>query len=936
MPVFKVTAPDGAVIEVNAPEGATEAQAIQYAQQQYNPSAKQAIVADPLVSETNKAAIDRIAQAIPDPVKEVAGKIGSIFKSGYNALPEDVQKAGKTTGNFLLDSIEILSRPFQATATYLKAIGQTPEFKSGAPVWDILSDKNLRDAQQAGIRGLRGEEKASFQEALPEEFRRNNPVKSMLLGFMGDVVIDPLKGGTVAPFFSTVKSAAKTVDGSIGITSRLADNELFRAFNINTGDVAKAQELFNNYRYLKDKARIEGVQNAKALDNQIKALSKQTGVPVNELKAKIVQDIETGNMSDDVIGAIESKIVARNRELLEQQRAAGVDIGDLGETYMPHVLTKEADELLKGEGTKNFFGLRPSAKTPQAISREIEGTVKEINSKNLYGTAKFFQDDPAILAGYAEFNAAQAIAGRKFLDDAAQLGVRAEVAPASYTTVPEIPGIKFPQEVAARLNRSYQVLTSNEEINKFLKVYDGAQNWWKMWSLGARPAYHAKNTIGNLWNNYLAGVTTPKPYADAAAFQVKLAKNNMNGSIAGYKTDELYNAMATRGVFGEGQYSGDITRTVEDVLKGGSSNPFTLSTRNPILRGGFKIGQTIEDNARIALFIDSLNKGKNFDEAASQVRKYLFDYGDLSPFERSTLKRLMPFYTWSRKNLPLQLEAIVRHPDKVNKLNLARENIQFETEVPDLEDVPSYIREALPIYGAEKFLGEPALPGTAKAITLANLIPFADLATFTKWLDTETTPEKIEKGKLSSTISTALGGVSPLLKAPVEYLSNYDFFRRKTIEEFKGQTADMLGMKMPVHLAKALSNIVMLNEIDRANPGGVFGTRSVDPVTKEVVTIPGILGFTPRETRVDLPEEQREAQYLTGIRIYDVIFDDVGAQQAQTIKKDIAALKGFIKRAAVKEKTREVYDAEAALEKYSAELDRIEAARETRRKKEKQ
>ena len=894
---------------------------------------KQAPVADPLVAETNKAAIDRIAQAIPDPVKEVAGKIGSIFKSGYDALPEDVQKAGKTTGNFLLDSIEILSRPFQAVATWSKSIGQTPEFKNGAPIWEILSDKNLKDAQQAGIRGLRGEEKASFQEALPEEFRRNNPVKAMLLGFMGDVVIDPLKGGTVQPFFNTVKSAAKTVDGSIGITSRLADNELFRAFNVNTGDVAKAQELFNNYRYLKDKARIEGVQNAKALDNQIKALSKQTGVPVNELKAKIVQDIETGNMSDDVIGAIESKIVARNRELLDQQKAAGVDIGDLGETYMPHVLTKEADELLKG--TKNFFGLRPSAKTPQAISREIEGTVKEINSKNLYGTSKFFQDDPAILAGYAEFNAAQAIAGRKFLDDAAQLGVRAENAPSTYVTVPEIPGVKFPPEVAQRLNRSYQVLTSNEEINKFLKVYDGAQNWWKMWSLGARPAYHAKNTIGNLWNNYLAGVTTPKPYADAAAFQVKLAKNNMNGKIAGYKTDELYDAMATRGVFGEGQYSGDIARTVEDVLKGGSSNPFTLSTKNPILRGGFKVGQTIEDNARIALFIDSLNKGKNFDEAASQVRKYLFDYGDLSPFERSTLKRFMPFYTWSRKNLPLQLEAIVRHPDKVNKLNLAKENIQFETEVPDLEDVPSYIREALPIYGAEKFLGEPALPGTAKAITLANLIPFADLATFTKWLDTETIPDKIEKGKLSSTISTALGGVSPLLKAPVEYLSNYDFFRRKAIEEFKGQTADMLGMKMPVHLAKALSNIVMLNEIDRANPGGVFGTRSVDPVTKEVTTTPGILGFTPREARIDLPEEQRQAQYLTGIRIYDVVFSDVGEQQAKTIQRDIEALKGFIKRASVKEKTREVYDAEAALEKYSAELDRIEAARETRRKKEK-
>ena len=171
---------------------------------------------------------------------------------------------------------------------------------------------------------------------------------------------------------------------------------------------------------------------------------------------------------------MEQKIVARNREILEQQRAAGIDIGDLGETYMPHILTKEADDILNSKGAKNFFGIRPSAKTPQSLARDIDGTVAEINAKNIYGTTKFFQDDPAILAGVSEFNAANAIAGRGFLNKAAELGVRADAAPANYVTVPEIPGVKFAPEVAQRLNRSYQTLTNTEEISKFLKVYDGA------------------------------------------------------------------------------------------------------------------------------------------------------------------------------------------------------------------------------------------------------------------------------------------------------------------------------------------------------------------------------------------------------------------------------------------------------------------------------
>jgi hypothetical protein len=805
----------------------------------------------PITTEqVNAAGIKAIGEALPEGVKQAAGTIADVATKAWESAPESVKKVGRSTGNFLLDAIDILQRPFQAVSTYGKALGTTEEATKGAPLWEILSTENLAKAQQAGIKGLKGQEKASFQEALPDQFRRENPVKAMLLGFMGDVVLDPLKAEVVGPLFKTVKNAASTGADSIGLSSKLADNELYRTIVLKEGDVVKAKEIYDSYRYLKDKARVESVGNAKAINNQIKALSKQTDIPVNELKAKIFQDIETGSLGDDAVAELEQNIIAQNRTRLEAQRAAGVEVGDLGETYMPHIATKEADDVLNNTGIKNFFGIRPSAKTPQGIAREIEGTVAEINAKNVYGTSKFFQDDPAIALGVADFNAAQAIAGRKFLDEASQFGIKAEGAPSTYKTVAEIPGLKFEPKVADQLSRSYRALTNSEEINKFLKVYDGAQNWWKMWSLGARPAYHAKNTIGNLWNNYLGGVTSPKPYGDAAAFQIKVAKGNLEGKIAGYPTKELYDSMMTRGIFGEGQYGGDITRRLEEQIQGASKNPFTLSTKNPILQGGFKMGQTIEDNARVALYIDQLNKGASFDQAASHVRKYLFDYGDVAPFEKDVLKRVMPFYTWSRKNIPLQLEALATQPDKINKINLAMNNVQQANQVeqPDLAQVPSYIREQSPLY-----VGSNKETGTVTAIPLQGLIPTFDIAGLTKFMNTETAPQGIQKGKLGEALSTVMGGVSPLIKAPLEYLANYDFFRKKTIQEFEGQTADMLGIKMPVHLAKLLSNVIMINEIDRANPGTIFGSRTVDPITKEVTTLNSFLGLgTTRESRTDL------------------------------------------------------------------------------------
>jgi hypothetical protein len=900
-------------------------------------------IVDPLVGETNKAALESISSSIPEPVKEAAGAVADVAVQGFQALPAPVQSAARSTGNFILDTIDYLQRPFQAVAVGGKAVGGVLE-KEGISTEDtglfsfelpklaraFSKEQNRKAVVEAAGRGFKGEEKASAQELLSDEFRKANPIKAALFGFAGDVLIDPLKGSVVAAPFKVAKETISAIPGATTIPSRLMDNELFRAINVTTGDVDKARELYNQYRYLRDKARNEGVRDAKALNNQFKALSKQSGIPVNELKAKLLHDIETGDLGDDALGQIESKIVSRNRELLEQQRAAGIDVGDLGETYMPHMISKEADEVLQLADKKNFFTTKPSSKNPQALKREIEGTINDINAKNMYGTTKYFEDDPALIIGRQEFQVANALAGKRFLTDVQELGVKADNAPRSYVSIDGIQGVKFDPAVANLVNRSYKLLTDDQAMNSFLKVYDGAQNWWKMWSLGVRPAYHAKNVVGNVWNAYLGGLSNPKTYGDAALFQTKLARNKLDGKVAGRPAEELYEEMAKRGVFGEGQYGGaEFARVLERQLEPiKATDLITPATSNVFLRAGFKVGQTLEDNARIALFLDQVKKGKSYDQAGKHVQKYMFDYGDVSPFERSTLKRIMPFYTWSRKNIPLQLEALVRHPDKINKLNLAINNIQQATgaQTPDPSEVPGYITAAGPVYVGQSESGE-----VAQAITLENLLPLMDLGPFTRFLNTKTAPTGPSRGELGETASSAMGPVSPFIKAPIEYFANYDFFRKKSIEEYKGQKVDMLGVEMPAHLAKTLSNIVLLSEVDRLNPGGIFGTRNVNPETGEITSTPSIFGVE-RESRIDLPEEQRQAQALTGVRIFDINKGQAEVVRMNKIKSDINALKGLLNKAAEKEKTREVLQAEAALEKFLTELDQVEEEIEARKK----
>lgn len=955
MPIFNVTAPDGTVIEVNAPEGATEAQAIAYAQSQYKaPATPTGAPAEVPAIETYRQAGAKISAATPQVVKDVGSAVASGAGVIYEASPEIVQQSLKKTGNFLMDALDYLSRPGQAALGGAKEMRQIereqPPVDMSTPfgmlnkTMQAMTPENEQRIKTAALKGFKGEAKTGTLEALPQEFREANPIISSVIGFAGDSIVDRAALG--APFQALKETVIKPIAGAVSVPGKLADNELYKAFMLRSKNIDKADELYANFRFARDKAVNEGIRDAKALNKEIKVLSKQTGISVDDLKAKIVNDIETGQIGDDAVGALEQNIVNKYKSLLEEQQAAGIKIGDLGETYFPHIRSKELDDIVNNQALT--ISSRPSAKTTQALERKMLDTVQNIQSKALYGDdAIRFRNDPAVVQGIYEFKAANAIAGKKILDDVTkEFGIADNLAPKNYVTIPEIKGIKFPPEVKSRIVRIHGIATNDQAMNKFLEVLDGTTNWWKMWSLGVRPSYHTKNAIGNLWNNYLAGVDNPIRYKDAAVIQYKIAQNNLDGTIYGKPVKEIYEEMANRGVIGEGQYGADVAQVIESklgikptmtqLLKGASKldvdsfrqlSARTVGTDNPLLKGGFAVGSAIEDNARVALFLDRVKKGASYEEAGKAVQKYLFDYGSLSPFEQNVMKRAMPFYTWSRKNIPLQLEALVTTPEKINKINIFKQNVEAGVEKPIAEDVPDYVKDQMPVY-----ISNP-ISGKSTAIPLSGILPFADLNLLTNAFNTGNRPESpFEKGKISSAASTATGSLNPVVKEPIQLLLNYDFFRKRSIREFKGQEVDFLGMKLDAKTAHAVSNFILANEVDRLNPGGIFGTRTKDEVTGKITTTPSIFG-NMRESRTDAPGDERGVQTATGIR--QIKFDpaEVSSKNWVLIKKDLEDAKKQIYAATANSRTDQQKQLLKTLDEYLVQVNQWDKeARESRKK----
>ena len=714
----------------------------------------------------------------------------------------------------------------------------------------------------AGWRGLSGKEKNTANALWKEVGVENVP----LLGFASELIADPLMHGGYSAITKGVGKGlgltGKAIKKIPGVTKGLATiteksapvTKALKEMFVNKTGIGKLGEIIDKHLLKREYLKGAELNFAKKTRNVIQNISNKTKQSIDDIERQIVSLIEQPNLAQQ--GAItETKVLANTikshlSNILTKEMKAGISITDLSKgqralEYFPRITSKEANQYLKSARIgKNKIWNAKLTNARKRITKDF--TLAEFNDfvashgLELLGgksVEQFFMKNP-VYAVYARgTRSAKAVTSSQFFDDIGkEFGLTAKAAEKAgvsfYEELPEaivklnpkLKGLKFAPDVAKEVVRTTTQYLNPQEAKGFLKAFDTAQNLWKKWTLAPFPKYHLRNMVGNMWNIYLEGSTRPKHFLKMQALQsYKKYKNSpriAKGIIAELKAlgispqqaDDLIIQMEKTGVVGHGWFAADIEEGLKSEFAKGFVgkplrtklnkvlNPFT--SENIIIEKGMAVGSTIENNARGALFLSRLDKGDDAMTAARTMKKYLFDYADLTNFEKQVMKRMMPFYTWTRKNVPLQLEMLWKKPEK------------FAALAPKLREREAKNLQRLKYANPELYSRLPVeLRRDSNSVTyvpLEGLIPAGDLIKL---------GESVKDIANLEVPDFLVELLTPALRVPIEMKMNKSFYFKSDIQKYPNETQELLKMDIPVRYKYLITSIApqarLINELNK-------------------------------------------------------------------------------------------------------------------------
>jgi hypothetical protein len=225
-------------------------------------------------------------------------------------------------------------------------------------------------------------------------------------------------------------------------------------------------------------------------------------------------------------------------------------------------------------------------------------------------------------------------------------------------------------------------------------------------------------------------------------------------------------------------------------------SPFAVrgqsGNRNPILEAFDRAAETTDAGNRFGTYLTQIRQGAAPREASRIANLTQVDYRPeaFTDFERRYLKRAMPFYSYTRGILPLIADELSSRPQGLMGKSIRAIN---RAGAPSEENfTPEYLRQsaAIPMPEGGLFGLE---PGSNLKRFLTNIdLPFEGAINLITPGVGNNVLDKIG-GTLTKSALNILGQTNPLIKGPLESVTNRQFYSGRQLSDLYSMLEQTLG-----------------------------------------------------------------------------------------------------------------------------------------------
>lgn len=388
------------------------------------------------------------------------------------------------------------------------------------------------------------------------------------------------------------------------------------------------------------------------------------------------------------------------------------------------------------------------------------------------------------------------------------------------------------------------------KLQGLVKAYDKYTNAFKAATYPFYPSGAVRDTYNNLMQAYLGiGVGALMRPTQAARVLRGEAGDIIRLGATDYTAAELKNLAKDLGVIDPTARS-----FVQFTGKEGAEKASAL-TKARAARG------SVDNATRTQLFINSLAAGSTPETAAQVVKDFLFDYSELSSFDRDVMRRIMPFYVFPRKVIGNTAKVLSTTPGRLTNLTKP-----FRGREDENNSMSQWEGEGFKI----------RLDRNGKDLTVLNGIDLPVRSIDMLW-----------KGSPRKTIEGALAMSAPALKVPYELASGRDPFRGQEFGRIEAHALGPVIAKLP----KAFQATVGFKE-ERDQLGRPKYTYRQDVVqmAAEALVVSRILSTSDRFFREQTRDPNLAARLLdftTGIRWKTLNLDEEMAKRAKRREREL-------------------------------------------------